>query len=1070
MPSTRRPAAMFFVVSLFVLFIALAAPLLSRAADAPKPFKNENVPDVAGSDAAKKHLETFKGRGEVGDFNVKPLSVEDSLKTFEVAEGFKVETVLAEPDVMQPLHISFDERGRMWVVEYRQYPYPAGLKIVRSDEHLRAIFDKVPQPPGHPDHVKGADRISIHEDTDGDGKYDTHKVFVDGLNIATSCVRGRGGVWVSNPPYLLFYPDKNNDDVPDSAPEVHLSGFGLEDTHAVMNSLTWGPDGWLYGAQGSTCWATVSSAVTKDLHFKGQAIWRYHPDTKVFEVFAEGGGNTFCVEFDAKGRCYSGTNWGAVRGLHFVQGGRYIKGWGKHGPLMNPYSFGWFEHMPHEGYQPRFSHAVMLYEGGAMPALEGKMVSIIPLHNRIQVSEMVPWGSTFKTKDTIALMTAKDRWFRPVDIKAGPDGAIYVADWYDTRLSHVDPRDNWDKTHGRIYRISPLAPGSAGGGPGTAIASNAGKSAAPTSPAIPPAEPGANGKRPDLSKLASADLIARLASTNKWERQTAQRLLADRKDGNIAAGLRDSIATQQGQLALETLWAWHTTGKFESKEALAFMEHADPHVRRWVIRLLGDAGGALACYPMYKKGPEEKDLEVLSQMACSSRRFSFMHCIQFMAQRDDLAKDPHLPLLMWWAIEAKFSSNTQFNFLDAYAKPEMWTHPIVTDTILPRLAQRFASEPTERNLISLATLLERSPSPVQTKKLLAGVDAAFKGLTVPPLPGRLQSALAAAMRSVSTGADDVNTMILGIRAGDKTAVAKAIEYLKRDDEASQKQRIELIEVLGQSHPPEAAAALLSSAASARSHAVRREALSALSRFNDPKLGGEIVAVYDKLPKDQNVRAHATDALSKRKEWSIALLEAVDAGRIPREDVSFESIERMKLFRESAITRLIRKQWGTTRATVAEKQKQIDEVKQLVSAPGGDPKAGKEFYSKSCGLCHKLHGEGSAIGPDLTGYERDNLDFMLLAIIDPSAAIREEFITYEIETNDGLVLTGFLLEQNPKSVTIQDAVEGKVIVPRDEIVKLQASKTSRMPEKLLDPLTPEQIKDLFAYLRSRQAVK
>ena len=185
------------------------------------------------------------------------------------------------------------------MVQYLQYPFPAGVKIVKYDRYLRAVFDKVPPPP--PRHDRGADKITILEDKDGDGKFESHKDFLTGLNMATSVAVGRGGVWVLNPPYLLFYPDRNRDDVPDGDPEVHLSGFGLEDTHAVANSLRWGPDGWLYGTQGSTTTADV-----KGVKFLGQAIWRYHPETRQFELFAEGGGNTWSLEFDSKGRLFSG--------------------------------------------------------------------------------------------------------------------------------------------------------------------------------------------------------------------------------------------------------------------------------------------------------------------------------------------------------------------------------------------------------------------------------------------------------------------------------------------------------------------------------------------------------------------------------------------------------------------------------------------------------------------------------------------------------------------------------------------------------------------------------------------
>ena len=174
-----------------------------------------------------------------------------------------------------------------------------------------------------------------------------------------------------NPPYLLFYPDRNRDDVPDGDPEVHLQGFGLEDTHSVVNSLRWGPDGWLYAAQGSTVTGHVTRPGLDDgkepVHSMGQLIWRYHPETRRYEVFAEGGGNAFGVEIDAKGRIYSGHNGGDTRGFHYVQGGYYQKGFNKHGPLSNPYAFGYFPAMKHDRV-PRFTHTFVFYEADAFPA------------------------------------------------------------------------------------------------------------------------------------------------------------------------------------------------------------------------------------------------------------------------------------------------------------------------------------------------------------------------------------------------------------------------------------------------------------------------------------------------------------------------------------------------------------------------------------------------------------------------------------------------------------------------------------------------------------------------------
>ncbi len=181
-----------------------------------------------------------------GDLTRPAVPPETAVKMLKLPEGLEISLFASEDDVAQPLSVSFDDRGRMWVVQYRQYPNPEGLKPVEVDQYLRTIYDKVPEPPPHG--PRGQDRVTIYEDTNGDGKPDKIKDFINGLNLCSGVEVGNGGVYVIQAPYLLFYPDRDNNDVPDGDPEVLLSGFGINDAHAVANSLTWGPDGWLYGA------------------------------------------------------------------------------------------------------------------------------------------------------------------------------------------------------------------------------------------------------------------------------------------------------------------------------------------------------------------------------------------------------------------------------------------------------------------------------------------------------------------------------------------------------------------------------------------------------------------------------------------------------------------------------------------------------------------------------------------------------------------------------------------------------------------------------------------------------
>ena len=284
---------------IFLFFAGLYACNTNKQSKAPE------IKDISANDDVARYMNAFKGLGALTD-STQPTQPQKALSNFRIPDDLSMDLVLSEPDIVQPVELSFDHRGRLWVVQYHQYPYPKGLKVTSVDNFLRVHFDKVP--PAPPGGLKGADKISIFEDTNGDGTFDKSTDAISGLNIATSVLTGRGKIWVLNPPYLISFDDPEGDGIPNGQASVHLTGFGIEDTHAVANSLRWGPDGWLYGAQGSTTTANISSAVSKNIAFSGQVIWRYNIDTKVFEVFAEGGGNTFNVEFDSKGRLYSGNN------------------------------------------------------------------------------------------------------------------------------------------------------------------------------------------------------------------------------------------------------------------------------------------------------------------------------------------------------------------------------------------------------------------------------------------------------------------------------------------------------------------------------------------------------------------------------------------------------------------------------------------------------------------------------------------------------------------------------------------------------------------------------------------
>jgi putative membrane-bound dehydrogenase-like protein len=1016
-------------------FLGILGLTLALFGGEPKPDDKDktipdNIKDAKGLDDALRTL-----RAKMAP--TPALAPAESLKTFKVPADLAVDLVASEPAVKQPVYVSFDERGRMWVVQYNQYPFPAGLKVLSYDKYIRAVFDKVPPPP--PDHFRGFDKITIHESTKGDGVYDKVTTFVEGLNITTAALPGRGGVWVLNPPYLLFYPDKDRTDVAVKKPEVHLSGFGLEDTHAVANSLAWGPDGWLYGAQGSTCTAKVKvhfsgSDATTD--FLGQAIWRYHPVTHQFEIFAEGGGNTFGVEFDDQGRVFSGTNWGQHRGLYFAQGGYYVKAWGKHGPLTNPYAFGWLDHMAHKGSSERFTHTFIVYGGGLLPeAYSGKLIACNPLQTRLQLVRREPLGSSFQTTEEPFLLTTTDGWFRPVDVKAGPDGAVYVADFYEARINHVDPRDTWDRSNGRIYRIRP-------------------KDYTPQKPE-------------DMSKLTSAELVARLKDKNRWQRQTALRLLYERKDASLVPELKKDIADGTGQFALEALWALHACGGLTDETALKTLDHAEPAVRMWTARLIGDRKktSAEVAAKLAELAEKDSDAQVRSQLASTAKRLPGPQALPIIAalmKRTEDVADPQIPLLVWWALEAKAESDRDA-VLALFRDRGLWKKPLADKVIVERLMQRYAAAGGEANYKACAALLRQSPDAATSNRLLAGLDKALAGRNTSKLPGELRDAVAKAWESGATE----TTLTLGIRIGNDATIDKALSLIA-DEKGAAAKRLECVRIFGEVEQPRCVPALLELVKKSPSAALRQEALDALQRYDDPKIGERVVAMYPAdLPEKDGVRGAALALLSSRPAWSLQFLKAVDAGQIDARSVPLDVVRQFQLHADKDVAKLIEKHWGQVRpSTSEEKKKEMLRLGELLKSGAGAAKAGKVVFGNTCAKCHKLFGEGGNVGPDLTGYERGNQLYWIENVVDPSAVIREEYLTFVVQTKDGRTLTGIIAEQDRQAVTLRDQEGRTKKISREQIDDLRASPVSLMPEDQLKALTDQQVRDLFAYLTAK----
>ena len=986
----------------------------------------QGAPDLsrAGNKQVEKIMETYGGRGVMSDGS-DPTPAEECVEQFEMRKGLAMQLVASEPDVSQPLFLSWDSRGRMWCAQYRQYQFPAGLKVIRYDQHLRAVFDKVPDPPPHG--TKGVDKITVHTDTDGDGIYDTSKDVLTELNIASSVAVGRGGIWVLNPPYLLFYPDANRDDVPDGDPEVHLTGFGIQDTHSVSNNLIWGPDGWLYAVNGSTTAGDVSSAVSKGVRFQGQCVWRYHPESKEFEIYAEGGGNTFSLDIDAAGRVFCGTNGGKTRGWYFPQGSYSNKNWGKHGPLTNPYAFGFFSAMKFEGDGRRFPQAFCIYEGGLLDKeYAGTIIAPNALHNLVWNSSRIPDGSTYRTVDQDNVAVSPDRWFRPVYSGVGPDGAVYMADWYDTRLSHVSPIDDWHKESGRVYRV------------------------------VPTDKPNAKYTEGDLHQLSNEMLISKFRHPNKWVRRRAMLELGWRGDKSIAQQLIQHVNNEG---SLESLWALNLIGELSADLSGKWLQHDSADIRRWVVRLLGDQHQS---HPgLSALAGRESNVQVRSQLAATAKRIDANNAvaiIKALLVHEDDHDDPHMPLMIWWALEAHAEDWSAIESM--LSEQEVWGKKIFAKHLASRLMQRYAAASKPEDLQRCAKLFTLAPDDQSAEQLILGLNRAFQGQSVPPLPKLLADALRAHQQKTGDSG-----LVLSLRQGDKKAVDEAIKLLKNNS-ADLNLRLAVATVLGEvNHPSSVKTLLRLAGGSTNEPALQRLCIRSLAQYDDDSIATTLVKAFgSRISAEHGLRATACRTLAGRPKWSQVLLAEINAWRIRPADIPADVVQQLRSYEQPEIVTAVEKAFGKSIARSGpESIAAMNRLKDIVTSAAGNSKAGKVHFDKRCGVCHQLFGEGKKIGPPLDGYERGSVSFWLNAIVEPNLEIREGFQSYLALMDDGRTITGMIAAQDLKTVTLRNADNQLVVVARNEITKLKVLPTSLMPNDVLKDMTDRQVRDLFAYL-------
>lgn len=954
------------------------------------------------------------------------LTAEEAAKNMVVPSGFSVQAAAAEPDVQQPIAMAIDDRGRVWIAEAYEYPRRA--------------------PEG-----QGRDRILILEDTNLDGTLDKRTVFTEGLNLVSGLEVGFGGVWVGAAPYLLFIPDKNGDDKPDGEPQILLDGWGHHDTHETLNAFTWGPDGWLYGCHGVFTHSNVGKpGAPDDQRTKLNAgVWRYHPTRHSFEVFAHGTSNPWGVDFNDKGQAFV-TACVIPHLFHIIQGARYERQAGQH---FNPHTYEdiktialhrhytgnqWNDDNRRQSDELGGGHAhagAMFYLGGAWPEKYKNQLFMNNIHgNRLNMDVITPKGSGYVGNFAPDFLLTRDQWSQMLYLTYAPDGQVWVIDWYDAQQCHHGDGSKHDRSNGRIYRI-------------------AYQNAKP----IPA----------NLTNESDEKLVDHLTHPNQWYVRHAKRLLQERAaTGKLTSTVHERAAQlalqdRDEQHALHGLWTLHVTGGLTDELVLKLLAHASPYVRGWTIQCMAEQSGKLDIGKFGSKlvalARQDNSPVVRLYLASAVLRLppaSRWEILSGLLEHPEDAKDHNLPKMYWYALESLADVEPQAALAMALSASDY----------LPKLGyymvRRLGSSP-EKSLQLLVEALGKSDEVPRQLAFLRGLNEALKGRRQIDPPAGWKE-ISARLAKSSDRAVRRQTTMLALTFGDRDA-AESLRKQVKDAAAPLKERQEALAALVKAKDDQLGTFLTSLLGDV---ALRGEAIRSLAAVDDPETPTRLLGVYAKLAPTE--RRDVLGTLCSRAAYAQALLDAVEKKQVPATDLSADLVAQLRNLNDEKLATRLGQVWGIVRATAADKAQAIGQVKALVASTGhlpADLQLGRAVFAKSCQQCHTLFGSGAKIGPDLTGSNRANLDYLLSNVLDPSAVMAKEYQPLVVRLEDGRVLTGIVKEQTPDAVTLQTSTE-LVIVPKADIMDQKQSDKSMMPEDLLAPLTQHETRSLVAYLASK----
>ncbi len=1005
-----------------------------------KPFEYDDVGKKIPNYTPSR---TWGVQGEPFSKMQRPLDPEESQKHIVVPKGFRAELFVTEKELGgKPICMTWDERGRLWAALTMDYP---------NELH----------PP-----AKGRDRIVVCEDTDGDGRADKVTVFADGLSIPTSLAFARGGVIAFDATQTVFLKDTDGDGKADVR-QVLFGTWNMRDTHGGPSNMQYGLDNWVWAMQG---YNDSRLTVGGEQHRFRQGFFRFRPDGSKLEFVRSTNNNTWGFGMSEEGVVFGSTANGNPSEYMPIPNRYYeaVRGWApslvlrgiadsyKYRPIT--------EHVRqvdfHGGYTAAAGHA--LYTARAYPPEYWNRTAFVaePTGHLVGTFVLRREGSHFRSSNPFNLFASDDEWAAPIMAEVGPDGNVWVIDWYNFIVQHnPTPRgfktgkgaayenDLRDKTHGRIYRVVCEAAGSAKD----------------------------TGARLSLAGATPGQLVAALKRDNLFWRRHAQRLLVERGDKDVLPALYslardttvDAIGLNVG--AIHALWTIHGLGALDGSNpeatavAVAALRHPSAGVRRNAVQVLPpDEKAVEAILNAGLTRDPDPQVRLMTLLALADRPPSprAAAAVAEALGRPENADDRWIPD----AATAAAARNAD-GFLRAVAAQKRPTEKLLAVTGV--VAEHYArGGPADGVGPVFAALADADPAVADA--VVRGLAKGWPANKPPKLDERIEKDLArlsarlsperrGSLVRLATGWGSKQFARAGAEIAGSLLARVADAALKPEDRVAA-----AAELVGyKPTDKEVAAAVIAQVTPQAPPDLAVGLLRALRASESPDAAALIL---DRLPAlTPAARSAGIAVLLARPEWARRLVAAVDAGKLQITDLALDQKQALAEHPDPAVRRAalaLLKRGGALPSP--DRQKVIDDLLPITKEKG-DPAAGQMAFRNQCAKCHTHSGEGQNIGPDLTGMAVHPKEELLVHILDPSRSVEGNFRVYKVVTKDGRTVQGMLASESRTAVEVVDAEGKKQTVLRDDIDELAASNKSLMPDGFEKQLTRKELTDLLEFL-------